>query len=181
MPLFLLRGGAGRGRPVAGPFEPNSDYSQYALLDGYDVKITVNEDNTFDITETIDAFLMCRNTHYPQVADRNEVERLTEPFRATGENHRPRRKRAVRFVRFGRLPEIKIGEEETTLTGAKQYRIRYNYNIGKDTGKDYDEFYFDIIGGEWIRPSAASPYHRHAEGIRPKQARFLKRQNRLHR
>jgi len=42
-----------------GRLSHNSDYSQYAyLLDGYDVKITVNEDNTFDITETIDALII---------------------------------------------------------------------------------------------------------------------------
>ena len=135
-----------------GRLSQNSDYSQYAyLLDGYDVKITVNEDNTFDITETIDAFFnVPKHGIIRKLPIRNEVERLD------GTVSRNRVKITGLAVNepyassvSGGYREIKIGEEETTLTGAKQYRIRYNYNIGKDTGKDYDEFYFDIIGGEW--------------------------------
>ena len=44
---------------------------------------------------------------------------------------------------------LKIGDEYLTFTGAKEYTIRYTYNIGKDTGKDYDEFYFNLIGDQW--------------------------------
>ena len=44
---------------------------------------------------------------------------------------------------------IKIGDVNYTMTGQKNYTISYLYNLGKDTGKDYDELYFNLIGDEW--------------------------------
>ena len=44
---------------------------------------------------------------------------------------------------------IKIGDANYTLTGQKNYEISYLYNLGRDTGKEYDELYFNLIGDEW--------------------------------
>lgn len=45
--------------------------------------------------------------------------------------------------------QIKIGSASETLTGEKEYIIKYTYNLGKDHVKDYDELYYNIIGNEW--------------------------------
>lgn len=45
--------------------------------------------------------------------------------------------------------QIKIGNEDDTITGRKEYRISYFYNMGKDVLEGADEFYFNIIGASW--------------------------------
>lgn len=35
------------------------------------------------------------------------------------------------------------------MTGKKKYRLSYVYNIGNDSSKEYDEFYYNLIGYEW--------------------------------
>ena len=43
---------------------------------------------------------------------------------------------------------VSLGTEEY-MTGAKEYIITYLYDIGKDKGIGFDEFYFNIIGDNW--------------------------------
>lgn len=120
-------------------------------LDNYDVNINVNEDNTFDITETINAFFnVPKHGIYRKIPTKNKVVRLdgtTSYNRAkisdieVYDNYTTSTKNGNKV--------IKIGDADVTLTGEKQYTIKYVYNLGKDTGKDYDEFYYNIIGDEW--------------------------------
>ena len=130
----------------------DAQYSGYEyLLDSYDVNIVVNENNTFNITEHIGAYFNeSKHGIFRSIPLKNKVERLDgttstnrakitdvhvdAPFKASVSN-------ANRV--------LQIGDEDIYLTGAKNYTIIYTYNIGKDTGKDYDEFYFNIIGDQW--------------------------------
>ena len=45
--------------------------------------------------------------------------------------------------------KIKIGSASHALTGKQKYTIKYTYNLGKDSSKNYDELYYNIIGNEW--------------------------------
>lgn len=120
-------------------------------IDAYDVNITVQEDNSMNITETITAYFnvpkhgICRS-----IPLRNKIERLdgtasynnaeisqvsiSDPYMESTEN-------ANRI--------FKIGDADTLLEGEKQYSIKYTYSLGKDTGKGYDELYYNIIGDDW--------------------------------
>lgn len=130
----------------------DSSYSGYEyLLDSYDVNIVVNENNTFDITEHIGAFFnVPKHGIFREIPLKNKVERLD------GTTSANRAKITDIYVdspytssNSGGNKVLKIGDADTALTGAKDYTISYTYNIGKDTGKNYDEFYFNIIGGQW--------------------------------
>lgn len=44
---------------------------------------------------------------------------------------------------------LKIGSSSKTVSGKKTYKIKYNYNIGKDPLKNADELYFNLIGDGW--------------------------------
>lgn len=129
--------------------ERNNSYEY--VIDKYDVNIVVNENNTFDIIETIDVYFNVeKHGIYRNIPLKNKIVRLdgtsssnkalisnldvNSEYESTKEN--------------GYL-KLKIGSSDITLTGNKQYIIKYNYNIGKDPIKDYDEFYFNIIGNEW--------------------------------
>ncbi len=125
-------------------------YLDYTI-DKYDVNIIVNENNTFDITETITA-------HYN--VDKHGIERYlplrNEIVRLDGTTSRNRAKVTNVSVnsKYKTYKEngnfvIKIGDAEETIIGDATYVIKYNYNIGEDPLKDRDELYFNIIGTEW--------------------------------
>ncbi len=131
----------------------SNSYRNYEyLIDSYDINVIVHENNTFDITEHISAFFnVPQHGIYREIPLKNTVVRLDgtksinrakitnisvdAPYTSSVDNGKKR---------------LRIGDVDTTLTGAKSYTIRYTYNIGKDTGKDYDELYFNLIGNEWI-------------------------------
>jgi len=130
----------------------DSLYTNYEyVIDFYDVNIVVNEDNTFNITETISAYFNYpKHGIYRTIPLQNSVKRLD----GTVSNNRAIVSGIEVNHKFSSYIEdnskvLKIGDADITLTGAQNYTINYVYDIGKDTSKDYDEFYFNIIGSEW--------------------------------
>ena len=125
-------------------------YSDY-VIDSYDIKIVVNENNTFDITESITAYFnTSKHGIYRKIPLKNTVNRLdgsttTNRARITDlkvNNEYTTSKSNGNY-------EIKIGSSSSTVTGTQNYVISYNYNIGKDPLEDKDEFYFNLVGDEW--------------------------------
>ena len=123
---------------------------QYALTK-YKIDIKVNENNTFNISEYITAYFnVDKHGIFRKIPLRNEVVRLD----GTKNNNRAKisditvNEQSTTYNESG-YKVIKIGDPSYTLTGSKDYVINYLYNIGKDTGKEYDEFYFNLIGYEW--------------------------------
>ncbi|HOU11117.1 MAG TPA: DUF2207 domain-containing protein [Clostridiales bacterium] len=133
----------------------DSAYDSYAyLLDSYDIRINVNEDNSFDITERIEAYFhQARHGIYREIPLKNKVERLdgTTSFNRAKITNVSVDAPFTSSVSDG-YRVLKIGEEDVTVTGPKNYQIAYTYHIGRDTGKGYDEFYFNLIGDHWDTP-----------------------------
>lgn len=121
------------------------------VIDKYDVNIVVNEDNTFDITETITAYFnMAKHGIYRKIPLKNKIVRLdgtSSTNRAKISNLSVDNKYKV--SQSGDVYNIQIGDADKTVTGKQTYTIKYTYNIGKDPVKDYDELYYNIIGDEW--------------------------------
>lgn len=121
------------------------------ILNAYDINMVVNENNTFNITEKIGAyFLTPKHGIYRKIPIKNEVTRLD------GTKSRNIAKISNIYVSDksslsteNGYKVIKIGDENSTLTGQKIYEISYLYNLGKDKSKKYDELYFNLIGAEW--------------------------------
>lgn len=125
----------------------NSEY----YLNSYDINMVVNENNTLKITEKIGAYFNV-NKHgiFRKIPLKNTITRLdgttssnrtkisdinvNDTYKAYNENG---------------YKVIRVGDANYTVTGQKDYTISYLYNLGKDTGKDYDELYFNLIGNEW--------------------------------
>ena len=134
------------------PLIPSAAYAAYDYtIDGYQVMILVNENNTFDITENILA-----RFHVPKHGIIRKLPKKNEVFRLDGTTSR---NRAVisdvavnapykSYIENNNLV-LRIGDPDELITGPAHYALRYTYNIGKDTGKGYDEFYYNIIGAEW--------------------------------
>ena len=130
---------------------PINSYAEEYVISGYKMDIVVNENNTMDITEEIDAYFhVYKHGIYRNIPLKNRIERLDGSVYSN---------RAIISDIYVSEPAdistsngnkiIKIGDPNYTLIGEKKYIISYNYNIGKDPSKDYDEFYFNIIGPEW--------------------------------
>ena len=130
----------------------NYDYQNYEyVIDEYHVEIDVNEDNSYDITEEITAYFnVQKHGIIRSIPLKNTIKRLD----GTENTNRARVKNLkvsetfTKSLSNGDL-KVKIGNENYTITGKKEYTINYTYNIGKDRAKDYDEFYFNLIGTEW--------------------------------
>lgn len=132
----------------------NNDYrySYYDyIINSYDVDIKVNEDNTFNITETIDVnFNEYKHGIFRKIPLKNTISRLDgttsknrgQIYDVEVNNEFTTSKENGNFI-------IKIGSPNYTVTGDKSYTIKYTYNIGKDPLKEKDEVYYNIIGNEW--------------------------------
>lgn len=133
------------------PSEISKYKSKDYVIDKYDIDIKVNENNTFDITETIEAYFnVPKHGIFRIIPLTNNVVRLdgtSNKNRATisnlevNDNYSTSREKSNY--------KIEIGSANTMLTGKKKYKINYNYNIGKDKSENYDEFYYNIIGDGW--------------------------------
>lgn len=120
-------------------------------IEAYDVLIDVKENNVLEITESIKAnFKEPRHGIIRKIPLRNTVKR----------NDGSVTKNSVRLTDLSVSEEyevsndsgyrvIKIGDADETITGIHDYVIKYSYNLGKDSSKDFDELYFNIIGDEW--------------------------------
>lgn len=135
--------------PSMNPRYATRDY----VLDAYDVDITVHEDNTFDVTETIIANFHSNYKHgiIRDIPLRNTFKHndgTTVKGRAKVSNVQ------VDGAQYSISKEdsnfrIKIGSASEYVHGQKTYTIKYTYDFGEEKNKDYDEFYFNIIGTEW--------------------------------
>ena len=132
------------------PIKAYASSSEY-VINNYDINIVVNENNTLKITEKIGAYFNVeKHGIFRKIPLRNIVTRLD----GTTSKNRAKISKIEVSDNYSLYNEkgykvIKIGDVNYTLTGQKNYTISYLYNLGKDTGKDYDELYFNLIGDEW--------------------------------
>lgn len=130
----------------------NYQYSSYDyVIDKYDINIFVNENNTFDITETITVhYNVSRHGIIRTIPLKNTIARLdgtssTNRAQVTNVSVDNEYKTSKENGNYN----LKIGSAKHTVVGEQNYVIKYTYNIGKDPIKDYDELYYNIIGSEW--------------------------------
>lgn len=121
-------------------------------IESYNIDMKVNEDNTFDITETIAVNFTDYGKHgiYRKIPLKNTVKRLD----GTTSNNRAKITNISVSDEFKTSNDsgykvIKIGNANKTVSGRKTYTIKYTYDIGKDPLKDADELYYNLIGTEW--------------------------------
>lgn len=122
----------------------------YVITD-YHVDMKVTKQNTYQITEIIQVFFnKSRHGIYRDIPLLNHVKRSDG-----SENEIMARIENIRcYDNFELSREndncrIKIGDEDTTITGPKEYTISYDYIMGNDVLPDEDELYFNIIGNGW--------------------------------
>jgi len=126
--------------------QPQAVYAAAAgfIITDYDVDITVNEDNSYDIIETIDVEF---------TAQRRGIFR-TIPLGSTGPF--PARIRNLHIEgapheveREGTQWLVRIGDPNQYAPQFMRYVISYNYYVGDQQLDGYEEFYFNPIGTDW--------------------------------
>lgn len=136
--------------PAFNAFAAGEKYYAY-VIDNYDVKIDVAEDNILHITETIDVnFNEARHGIYRTIPRRFAVERED----GSSSNAKIKVKHFqcsddYDLSSTGDEYTIQIGDADRTITGSHTYVLSYDYIIGKDLLEGADEFYYNIIGTEW--------------------------------
>lgn len=122
------------------------------IIKDYNVEVTVNENNSFDIVETITAnFSEEKHGIIRKIPTSNSIVRNDG---SKAKNHA--------FVTNIEVSDsyskssssdyisLKIGSSAKTLLGDYTYTIKYKYYIiGKDGLENADELYFNLIGTEW--------------------------------
>ncbi|HHW69696.1 MAG TPA: DUF2207 domain-containing protein [Tenericutes bacterium] len=126
-----------------------NQYDYY--IDQYDIEITVNEDNSFDIIETLKVYFNVeKHGIYRKIPLKNNIirEDQSKGFnRAKITDVDVNNKYVIN--KSDSFYEIKIGDKNKYIKGKVDYVISYKYNIGKDDTSKFDEFYFNIIGDQW--------------------------------
>ena len=136
------------------PASAVSNVSGYTF-DSHDVDIKVNQNNSFDISETIIAdFDTPHHGIYMTLPLFNTLRRLDG---TTTTNHARITNLSVSEDYTTEVENsnyvIKIGSADKTITGKHTYLVKYNYNIGRDPLNDKDELYFNIISDNWETPT----------------------------
>lgn len=131
-------------------FGINSDAGY--IIENYKMDIIVNEDNTFDVTETIDV----RFTEDGKRGIIRNIPRVNYLKRENGEYSKNiayltnlEVNDDFKYTKDRKYYNIKIGKNDVVASKEKTYIIKYKYDIGKDPLKNVDEFYFYIIGEGW--------------------------------
>jgi len=130
---------------------PLNAFAYDYVINSFDITMTVNIDNSFDIIETISAYFnVPRRGIMRNIPTRNEISR---PDGTTSRNRAEVNVINVneQFTTFNEIGYrvIRIGNPNVTITGETTYVIHYIYSIGRDTGRGYDELFFNLIGPGW--------------------------------
>ena len=120
----------------------------------YDVTIDVTDGNILRVTETIDAFFYeQRHGIFRTIPTSGTINRLNAKdttYRAMvyGIEVSEKYSKSSTYGEGGAIT-LKIGDANAYVKGAHQYVISYNYYLGEDNIKDFDEIYYNIIGTDW--------------------------------
>ncbi len=135
-------------------FADDTEYVNGYRIKEYLVDIEVDENDVYNITETITADFQ------PGMDKHGIIRKIPLSMtlsRADGSSAKVKAsvtKVAVSGAEYdvsteGSYRQIKIGSRDEVLEGEHTFIISYRYDIGGDRLKGADEFYFNVIGNEW--------------------------------
>ena len=115
------------------------------------VEIMVNENNVYEITETIDIefatphhgiirSIPTDNSVYRQDGSYSHNHAIISSIETNVDN-------SVTFEYDS--CNVRMGSADVLVEGSQRYILSYKYEIGNDEWKGGDEFYFNIIGDSW--------------------------------
>lgn len=125
-------------------------------ISDYKVEIQVNQDATVNVKETIlydfgdeQRHGIFRDIPYKYKTSAGSFNLRYSDFSVKDENNSDY---DFSISTKGDDYSIKIGDEDVTVTGKKEYIISYNVNRAISYFSDYDELYWNVIGNQWEVP-----------------------------
>ena len=113
------------------------------VINNYDVEINVRENNSYEITETLDVNFTAKSHGIIRDLLRYFDKIPVKISDIKVDEYRSKINKGSENI------SIRIGSENILVNGKARYVISYLYDVGKDDLPDMDEFYFNIIGTQW--------------------------------
>lgn len=120
----------------------DTEYYDY-YIENYNVEVYANPDRSYDVTEKIDVYFNIES---------HGIYRDIPTYGAYEDYEITNVSVLGDYYEYDGYGSIRIGEEDVTLTGKKQYTIKYTLEHYADVSSEYDYFFMDIIGTEWDVP-----------------------------
>ena len=132
--------------------------SQYAsedyVVDKYDINIVVNENNTLDVVENIDVYF--NNPKHGMIFGRSIESTFLKPDGSSVKYKSKMSNISVNdtFEKYKKDGKqyIKIGSSKKTVTGGKNYTIKYRYNIVRSGVTNVDQLYYNLVVSDHSEP-----------------------------
>ncbi|MFH1508766.1 MAG: DUF2207 domain-containing protein [bacterium] len=125
-------------------------------IDGFDVLIEINEDASFDVTETIvynfgdqESHGIYRSIPYKYQDAKGDFKLRLKVQSVKDENDIPWNYETYKNNGY---QYIKIGDANTLVTGEQTYIIKYNVLRAIGSAETYDELYWNVTGDMWEVP-----------------------------
>jgi len=119
----------------------NDSYGSYDYyIRSFNVDVTVNNDRSYDVIETITVFFNIESRGIIRdIQTLSSVERYrVENIQVIGD--------PVEITEYGDYISVRIGDSDIYFTGEKTYTISYTRFHYDDGQPDFDYFYMDLIG-----------------------------------
>lgn len=141
-----------------------ADYYAYTT-NSYDVDMVLHENNTIDVTETIDVnFNTSKHGIYRYIPIKGEVY-----YQKDGKEDTLTAAMNIKNVKVDGYEYevyedngnevIQIGSEDYTVTGKQTYKISYTCVLYDDQIEDFDMFYYNVIPNKWETPISNTTVH----------------------
>ena len=121
-------------------------------IEDYDIQVVVNEDDTYDITETISVqFTAPSHGIYRTVPLKTTLDRdgQKSSYYAKVENFRMLSGQQWKDESEGGRFMARIGDPDNYADTKTVYKMSYTYDTRGDHFKDGDEVYYNFVGKEW--------------------------------
>jgi uncharacterized membrane protein len=121
-------------------------------IESFDSQITVNQDTSLTVTETIDArFFVHKHGIFRIIpvtysAGGRTIQAELKILSITDRNNNPY---PYQVEHYNQSKRIKIGDPNKTLIGAQTYIIKYQIYDVLQRFPDHDEVYWNVTGSEW--------------------------------
>ena len=115
----------------------------------YDVTLDVAEDGSMHVTEDIDVYFtapshgIMRDIQDTFENDKQAWDPIVVDVDIIGATD------LYKIFTDGDYTTLALGDPDKLITGDKNYRIEYDYDLGYDRYDEYDELYYNIVSTSW--------------------------------
>jgi uncharacterized membrane protein len=135
---------------------PSMAYAQDYTITNFNSEITVNEDSSIMVRETIDVyFLMSKHGIYREIPYRFKDDlgsTAITPLKVVSVRNQTGAMWKYQVSKNGDVINIKIGDAKKYVSGAQTYVITYKVENAVLFMEDHDQLYWNVTGNYWNSP-----------------------------